>query len=866
MKGLNIKKVVALGIGAALVGTALAPVVSAANMVPEGLTGLEATDVVSSTGTPIVDIVVGSTAAVSDVVWAGNIAAKVAQLSRVAAGAAGGCGDCVVNATVGGTITTTGAGETAEGVFDFSNQEAGLAAIQVTNTQMPSLVNEPVAKVKWDSTSYSSTSVSEDLNAVIDAGYNSTVGSSRYAVGELYGSIAKQNIFYNVNLGSGIDISADKTGMDANSYFDVKIPFLGKTYVLDEIDASPSQERLVLYSNTAPTDVQVGQTLTVAPASNYEGKELVIELVDLVQTGSGTTQNTYEAKWALKVDGSIVKYVQKAPTTTYNLKDEFGSGYFTDDIYVTAAGLNLVANTYTATVRMGNDRIELRNGYGFPYTGTNSVDQDAPWKVVFEKSGNQLTKIALTNQWKYDKLTGSETETSKYVLKVGEEVVLPNDFAKVSFLGLEDKIIKDVEVGAVDGINNGGIKYYDAKGTEINVPFYVQFDLDENRPRSVTIGSQEYTFWADYAAAGNLEYIKGDYSSAENQTGATWNDDITTAGGYTTKTLVTGTPINIDLGAKTSTGAVDYMSYLLVVDNTSDQAVLVLNTQKFDIYDKAKSPTLASLVFDDTNATGTGTEPTYYVPNTQEFLDVITNKSIATYNSDTYMASKLTYTDNNGDTATLYIRAGEDGSVWNYEAIKDETTKYGPTKDANHTKWTSAIRDGSDYLLEGMTTDGTLIVSDNSVFTISVPEEQRLVQAYLGSDETSTAAVGGQSFTGLKAGDTETVGGVQLTIDTASCGATGEVQGYSLVNVPSNLVKTDASYGGRSIIVGGWMVNAAAQNLEVLGGQKLQDVIQSSGDYVAAVLNSGNIVVAGYTATDTGSAASELINALEALI
>lgn len=864
MKGLNIKKVVALGIGAALVGSALAPVVSAANMVSGGLSGLEKSHIVSSTGAPIVDVIVGSQAAVSDVVWAGNIAAKVAQLANVAAGdvVAGGCGACVVNATVGGTLVTTGAGETAEGVFDFNNQEAGLNAIQVTNTQMPSLVNEPAAKLKWDSTSYSSTSVSEDLNAVIDAQYNSTTGSSRYAVGELVGSVAKQTIFYNVNLGSGIDINADITGMDANSRYDVKIPFLGKTYVLDEIDAS--EERMVLYANTNPTDLKTGETVVVTPSSSYAGKDMVIELVDLVQTGSGTNTNTYEAKWALKIDGSVVKYVQKAPSTAYNLKDEFGTGYFADDIYVTAAGLNLAANTYTATIRSGTDRIELRNGYGFPYTGTNSVDQDAEWKVIMEGAASDLvTKISLTNQWKYDKLTGSETNTSKYVLKVGEEIVLPNDFAKVKFMGLEDKATKDVLVGAVDGIANGGIKYYDAKGTEINVPFHVQFDLEENKPRVVQIGSQEYTFWIDYNAANNLNFIKGDYSSAENQVGASWN---TAVGPYVDQTVLTATPIELDLGAKTSTGAIDYIEYLFVVDNTSDQAALVLNKQTFDIYDKAKDNAKAILAFVDTN-TNNGAGETFYVPNSQEFLNVINGGNIATYDSDIYMAAKLLYTDNNGDTATLYVRAGDDATVWNYEAIKDETT-YGPTKDAVHANWTSAIRDGSDYLLEGMTTDGTLIVSDNEVFTISVPEEQRLVQAYLGSDATSTSAVGGQSFTGLGSGDSETVGGVQLTIDSASCGATtgGEVQGVSIVKVPKNLVKTDASRGGRSIIVGGWVVNAAAQNLEVSGGQTLQDLVTASGEYVAAVLNSGDIVVAGWTAADTGSAATELINALEALV
>ncbi len=65
----------------------------------------------------------------------------------------------------------------------------------------------------------------------------------------------------------------------------------------------------------------------------------------------------------------LLKNYSKAPSTTYNLKDEFGSGYFTDNVYVTAAGLNLAANTYTATIRSGTDRIELRDGYGSIHWG-----------------------------------------------------------------------------------------------------------------------------------------------------------------------------------------------------------------------------------------------------------------------------------------------------------------------------------------------------------------------------------------------------------------------------------------------------------------------------------------------------------------
>ncbi|MFA5764370.1 MAG: hypothetical protein WC915_06190, partial [archaeon] len=257
----------------------------------------------------------------------------------------------------------------------------------------------------------------------------------------------------------------------------------------------------------------------------------------------------------------------------------------------------------------------------------------------------------------------------------------------------------------------------------------------------------------------------------------------------------------------------------------------------------------------------------YYYPNTQDFVNELINNAGSSYDNDIYMAAKLTYVDNNNTTTTLYVRAGDDGQVWNFEAIKDETTKYGPTKDATNTNWTSAIRDGSDYLLEAMTQDGSLIVSDNSVFTISVPEEQRLVQAYLGSDDETTTSTGGISIEGIAVGGTGTSGGTTVTVDAVagSCSVEGG-QAVSVVAVPKNLVKVDASTYGKSIIVGGFAVNAAAKNLEISAGQTLENMLTADGEYVAAVLTSGNIVVAGFNANDTGAAATELINALEALI
>ncbi|MDZ4256658.1 MAG: hypothetical protein U1C71_03555, partial [archaeon] len=61
---------------------------------------------------------------------------------------------------------------------------------------------------------------------------------------------------------------------------------------------------------------------------------------------------------------------------------------------------------------------------------------------------------------------------------------------------------------------------------------------------------------------------------------------------------------------------------------------------------------------------------------------------------------------------------------------------------------------------------------------------------------------------------------------------------------------------GPKIIVGGPIVNSLAQDVA--------DQLNTPGDFVSGVFGS-NIVVAGYTAEDTGRAAQALINAIDGM-
>src|SRR3989344_3808912 len=97
MKGLSIKKLAAVAAGAALIGTAVAPVAMALQGGP-----LVKSDLYNDNGTPKSSIILGSGAQPSDGVWGGNIAAAIAKqagqyLPVSVSGEAGEGGDSAVD-------------------------------------------------------------------------------------------------------------------------------------------------------------------------------------------------------------------------------------------------------------------------------------------------------------------------------------------------------------------------------------------------------------------------------------------------------------------------------------------------------------------------------------------------------------------------------------------------------------------------------------------------------------------------------------------------------------------------------------------------------------------------------------------------
>ncbi|MBI4053520.1 MAG: S-layer protein [Candidatus Diapherotrites archaeon] len=481
MKGLNVKRLAAIGVGAALVGSALAPIVSAVSVSQISKSNI----INTATGQPIVGVAVGSKAKASDVVWAGNIAARVAQLATVEkdvtvqAGEGSGEGatvsDLSVDLTVGGTVKVSG------GVRELltANMNSGSSQWEyrtdVGNAYFKSFKNESKQiKINNDT---NTTTVVESIGVKLDALFDTT----NVSVKDLVGYISSGDLNYQVTFSPGIPYFTDS---GADDY--VPISFLGKTYVVDSINTSGTQ--IVLVSTSAEKVYQTGDRIAL---KGRDGKDYSLEL-----RGGYTSSGTTYAKVALlDADGTElqVQSVTNDDQIDTVFSDTDGKAILETKVTMKRVGTNTVDNTttYDFTLLVGSDRLDIRNGNRFPYD-PNNTSGSYPWQAALTTSGTTLTAIAVTNNAKIwnasNPLTATGYTLGNVTTGVDKAGILEGSgldpIGYVKFKGFYDqgvqkttvKFLKGQNVADISGGSStyGAIQYKDTSSVEHKIPMAIK--------------------------------------------------------------------------------------------------------------------------------------------------------------------------------------------------------------------------------------------------------------------------------------------------------------------------------------------------------------------------------------------------------
>ena len=527
MKGLNVRKLAAIAVGGALVGSALAPLAAAITLDKSKIIN-------ATTGTPIVNVVVGTNgAAVSDFVWAGNIAAKVAQLATIESDVTGGGTgtadptDLSVDLAVGGSViygpdssyTYYGTNYplksievTANKEFSFSNTAGPIGAI--SSGQLPFLTNT-TKSYTYNGQTYQ-IAVKESIGINADARFDTDS-----TIKDLILYVKNAGDFnYVLDLGAGIPCWVDggiTKFIDGDSD-NVLIPFLGSEYTVQECDLTSATKKIRLIKDSAKKTYTAGDEITgLTGKGKYAGQEMTIKITSLV---SSSQTGTYYASFDL-YDGNS-NWVNSLPSTGEGVnlnelfRDSTGNLALETVVYVSTIRMATTpVNAAAVTIVVGKDAVTLADGKQFPYDSTQTDSTKYYWTTNFDANTlvnsspavATVKKITVKNNmtlwtksgtpkgvWSTDdSLTIAGQDAAKaggnvaHFLQGNKETDLGYDFVKLQFDGFKvDQALTTIKVG------NNKITYKDSARITRAIPFYIQLANVANS--SFTLDNQTFYY------------------------------------------------------------------------------------------------------------------------------------------------------------------------------------------------------------------------------------------------------------------------------------------------------------------------------------------------------------------------------------
>ncbi|MFH1234182.1 MAG: hypothetical protein V1493_01055 [Candidatus Diapherotrites archaeon] len=503
MKRLDVKKLAAIGAGAALIGLALAPMAAAA---------LTKDQVLKGDKTPF-DVVVGKNAATSDYLWAGNIAAKLAQLAtddtevscKVAGwqegkgptgeGTSKACTGLNVDLTIGGTQTYSSESSKTYNTTNLDSA-AGQAEFlaEISQSQLGTLYKD-TKSWRYKGTSYNQT-ITEYIGIQADAKMDYTHAKVDDLV-LLMDSVGDFN--YRVNYSKGLPVDNDTTD---NSDFvaadtdNVIAVLFGNEYKLYDVDttrsggALASADKIKLVKASGEKTYNVSETIEgLAGAGEFAGKTMSMR-VDNVWS-------TTEAEFTLlDEEGNEVDNITTSTEGIYleqSFADSQGDYALDTSLYLKAVNFNAATGSGNIVIAKGSDLITIQNSSQYPYSATDTDTTNDRWIASFttgtssSPDANVITDITIYNSvklWKYASDTAplysgktwaltdaGKTAANKAVFLEGEATTTPGyGYAEVIFNGWKgDEDRTAVKIG-----NGAYVEYTDSDNTDHKVPFYFQ--------------------------------------------------------------------------------------------------------------------------------------------------------------------------------------------------------------------------------------------------------------------------------------------------------------------------------------------------------------------------------------------------------
>ncbi len=536
MKGLNIKKLAAVTAGAVLVASAAAPVWA-------GALDLAKTDVFNADGSPKVKVVVGSTAAPSDGVWAGNIAAAIANKARVyqpvsVSGEAGGDGSTATvtelsaNLVVGGTVTFANAktlvtGESSN-TFDMNSASDvnEVSSLDLTDSTFQNLKNVSTT-IKWAGSSYSRTFKERLGLKKLDVYFDKDNSGQ---VSDLELTIGTGDLNYTLDLGSGIPVyesTSVTTNFTDGSNDNVIIPFLGENYLVREVNKTSNFMRMI--KSEATSAFNEGDIIPDLPGKNsLAGQTVSVRVDSIVATGPAAA--AYSADVTL-IDEEGNELITKTVTTGENIDDALtvgGLGAINTILYVDSIGVAASSGVGSIKVLLGTNLVDLYSAKGYPYDSSKTSNYDYVADFTYSSDGNYITKIAIKNdvdRWRdggaphpplYPGVSGQALTTTgaagaheAFFMGTLADGQLGKDLFSIDFRGLEtNEPINTIK------IYNHTLEYNDASDRKHKIFLYKELSKDQKSGSSFEFDGRTLYY------SSSTDDVTFDYNATTNLNGS----------------------------------------------------------------------------------------------------------------------------------------------------------------------------------------------------------------------------------------------------------------------------------------------------------------------------------------------------------
>jgi len=808
MRSLNLKRAVAVVAGATMVASAFAPAFAAVNKVG-GVDSIVASIKASPSDAKVV--VGTSGASISDGIAAAKVAALLASMNYVQKDVAAG----VPTYTGATTVTVTPQGSTG-------------SVEQASSAYYPAILTADDVSGAYSATLDSSLTLTpQTLSGVLSTGkVDATVdGSSKtYSFEERIMLDGDVQALYSEDDDAnthGLYLSTDGTnGLEYQLFFTSPMPADAS------FDETPTIKILGSEYSIDTKDLADGSL------SLFSGQKSVLKVGDVQTVGAYTVKITSVGQTSSSSGTQIAVSVTVTDGTNTNTKTiNAGSGYDffggKVSVYIDSALVN-TGDANSAVVRIGSGKVTLDEGSPFP----------------------------LDNAWTVETVDLDASDFGGFTLKYGNP-------------DLSDKVL----AGAFDGTYENGL----AQGISIMGP--------KNVEGSSTFAVALKGFGGTKTYYPTELVLKGVQDGSDSAIQATWTDmdGVTNTFAPTKASQVefgtTNTSVDFNLVKSTTpytiigdkvlyfektetqgTGSEKQYRAVFQIGGSNGQEIASEWTTAGDAID-AVDPLEVSFTSLDTSKD--------YTFNVQ--LESTTEVRIDASTADFYpnaIAMGSTLMDTN-PTMNLVSSLGEDGDVVIAQAGSAHSLDAAWMTSGDNDGFT--VQEGAETVIDQTgstieTSDKYAITGGSTVIDGSTTKKLDMMLADDVMDSVvSISGVTGNSTQVVSAGDKvlsagDTLAGVVKVVAITCPVATSTVSGKYYTQAkeidPTAIVVKDADASGTyQIVIGGPAVNSVAK--------QMTSALVKEGDQVIEA-GSSKLYVAGYTATDTEMAVSELISLLKA--